>query len=431
MLLDATNAQASARHGGYVAAVNANPKRGTAGRPRVVIVRGHQANPWELRAWEHPAIAERFDVSFLRSRRGWFDTDSLSLESESTWTMRDLLPSGRIGDQLVRVPGDRYLGLRARLLDADIVHTQELGYWYSMQTAKLKPNLGFQMVTTVWETIPFLDAYRNVRTRAYRSQVLAQTDLFLAATERARLSLLLEGAPAEKIRVCAPGIDTQRFEAHSTPPGVEEPTILSPGRLVWEKGHQDVLRAVAVLRRGLLPDAGPHAGVRLCIVGSGPEEHRLRDYARELGIADAVEFRGFIPYDEMPGVYANAVCVVLASLPIWSWEEQFGMVLAEAMAAGTPILASTSGAIPEVVAGNAALFSPGDWVGLAGRLAAALERRPRESAAAEPAHGHSSASAPVQGRSSAAALASDYSTAAAAKRLLAVYENLLADRSAG
>lgn len=441
MLLDATEAQASARHGGYVAAVQANPKSGTAGRPRVVIVRGHQANPWELRPWEQPAIADRFDVSFLRSRRGWFDTDSLSLEGESTWTMRDLLPSGRIGDQLVRVPGDRYLGLRAKLRGADIVHTQELGYWYSMQVAKLKPTLGFQMVSTVWETIPFLDSYRNVRTRAYRSRVLAQTDLFLAATERARMSLLLEGASAERIRVCAPGIDTQRFQERSTSPRADEPMILSPGRLVWEKGHQDVLRAVAVLRRGLLPNAGAHAGVRLCIVGRGPEERRLRDYARELGIADAVEFRGFIPYDEMPSVYAGAASMVLASLPIWSWEEQFGMVLAEAMAAGTPILASTSGAIPEVVAGNAALFSPGDWVGLAGQLAATLERAPREPAVAAPAHGHSSASTPDRGRSTAAtatsgystavAATSDYSTEAAAKCLLAAYESLLADRDAG
>jgi glycosyltransferase involved in cell wall biosynthesis len=440
MLLDATKAQAGARHGGYVAAVEANPKSGMAGRPRVVIVRGHQANPWELRPWEHPVIAERFDVSFLRSHRGWFDTDSLSLDSESIWTMRDLLPPGRIGDQLVRVPGDRYLGLRAKLRDADIVHTQELGYWYSMQVADLKPSLGFQMVTTVWETIPFLSSYRNVRTRAYRSKVLAQTDLFLAATERARMSLLLEGAPTQRIRVCPPGIDTRRFTTQSAESNATEPVILSPGRLVWEKGHQDVLRAVALLRRGSLPGASAPTDVRLCIVGSGPEERRLRDYARELGIADAVEFRGFIPYDEMPGVYANAACMVLASLPIWSWEEQFGMVLVEAMAAGTPILASTSGAIPEVVAGNAALFSPGDWMGLAGQLAAALEREPRESAVAAAAHGHTTASAPApghssastpdQGRSTAVAPTSDHSTEAAAKRLLATYESLLADRAA-
>jgi glycosyltransferase involved in cell wall biosynthesis len=387
------------------AAVQASVRHTRDVRPRVVLVRGHQANPWELRPWEQPAITEHFDVRFLRSRRGWFDTGSLSLESESTWTIRDLLPPGHVGDQLVRVPGDRYLGLRAKLRDADIVHTQELGYWYSMQVAKLKPILGFAMVTTVWETISFLNSYRNVRTRAYRAMVLAQTDLFLAATERARMSLLLEGASAQVIRVSPPGIDTQRFDAHSISPSADEPTILSPGRLVWEKGHQDVLRAVALLRRGLLPGASAYRNVRLCIVGKGPEESRLRDYADNLGIGDAVEFCGFIPYDEMPGVYAGAACMVLASLPVWSWEEQFGMVLAEAMATGTPILASSSGAIPEVVANNAELFSPGDWVGLARRLLVVLDGAPRESPKTELVRG--------------------YSTELAAERLAAAYEGLL------
>jgi glycosyltransferase involved in cell wall biosynthesis len=381
----------------------------------VVIVRGHQANPWELRPWEEPAIAERFDVSFLRSRGGWFDTSSLTLPSRAALTMRDLLPPGRLGDLLVRAPGDRYLRLRAKLQDADIVHTQELGYWYSMQVAKLKPQLGFRMATTVWETIPFMGSYRNVRTRAYRSQVLAHTDMFLAATERARTSLLLEGAPAARVRVCPPGIDTRRFQALAGEPSGVGPLILSAGRLVWEKGHQDVLRAVALVRRGLLAGVSPHADVRLCIVGSGPEERRLRAYARELGIADAVEFRGFIPYDEMPAVYSGAACMVLASLPIWSWEEQFGMVLAEAMAAGTPILASASGAIPEVVAGSAALFSPGDWVGLAHRLAALLDRAGSERGESE------------HGESATAGRAQDYSTAAAAARIVAAYEELLAE----
>lgn len=380
----------------------------------MVIVRGHQANPWELRPWEHPAIAERFDVSFLRSRRGWFDTGSLTLRSRDTLTMRDLLPPGGVGDLLVRAPGDRYLGLRAKLRDADIVHTQELGYWYSMQVAKLKPSLGFRMVTTVWETIPLLDSYRNLRTRAYRAQVLAQTDLFLAATERARMSLLLEGAPAQSIRVSAPGIDTQRFDGHSTAKRAGAPTILSPGRLVWEKGHQDVLRALALLRRGLLPGASAHANVRLCIVGSGPEERRLRNYAEDLGVADAVEFRGFIAYEEMPDVYAGAACMVLASLPIWSWEEQFGMVLAEAMAAGTPILASASGAIPEVVGAHAQCYSPGDWVGLASRISAVLDRGGDPSAGAV---------APSPAR---AAAIGEYSTEAAAARIAAAYDELLA-----
>ena len=394
---------------------SAAPAEPAPARPTVVILRGHQANPWELRPWLEPSVSKRFAVSYLRSGRGWFDTSSLALESRRVWTMRDLLPPGRLGDLAVRVPGDRYLGLSGALRGAQIVHSQELGYWYSMQAAKLKARLGFGLVLTVWETIPLLDAYRNVRTRAYRRETMAATDLFLAVTERARTSLLLEGVPPERVRVCPPGVATDRFgppripaDSHAGRPALTAtPLILSPGRLVWEKGHQDVLRAVALLRRGMVAggaDARP-AQVRLCIVGTGPEERRLRAYAEELGIGDVVEFRGFIPYDEMPEVYADAACMVLASLATWSWEEQFGMVLAEAMAAGVPIVASSSGAIPEVTAGGARYFTPGDWVALAEGLAATL-------ASPAPA-GHD---------------ADRYSTRAAAAGIAAAYEDVLASR---
>src|SRR5207248_1174588 len=152
-------------------------------------------------------------------------------------------------------------------------------------------------------------------------------------------SLLLEGAPSDRIRVCPPGVASDRFSPREERSAAGTHVILSPGRLVWEKGHQDVLRAFALLRGGSASAAVPD--VRLLIVGTGSEEGRLRAYAHELGVADAVEFRGFIPYEEMPRAYAEAACVVLASLPTWSWEEQFGMVLAEAMAARVPIVASS------------------------------------------------------------------------------------------
>jgi glycosyltransferase involved in cell wall biosynthesis len=368
--------------------------------PRVVVVRGHQANPWELAPWEEPAISERFEVTYLRTRRGWFDTSRIELQGATTWTLRDLLPAGRLGDMAVRVPGDRYLRPAAALRGADIVHAQELGYWYSAQAARLRTRLGFRLVLTVWETIPLLDAYRNVRTRAYRALTLAQADLFLAATERARESLLLEGAPAERIRVCPPGVDQVRFDAARREPAAP-PLILSPGRLVWEKGHQDVMRAVAHLRKIQAPP------VRLLIVGRGPEERRLRAYARELGIAELVEMRGAIPYEEMADVYAGATCMVLASLATWFWEEQFGMVLAEAMAAGVPVVASSSGAIREVVGGGGRFVAPGDWLSLAHTLNEILD------AADEPQRAARERSA-------------FYSTPAAAERLAAAYDELLA-----
>jgi glycosyltransferase involved in cell wall biosynthesis len=341
----------------------------------VVVLRGHQANPWELRPWE--LLDDRFEVRFLRSARNWFDAGQIGLPSEEVRTLRALLPKGRLGDLATRLPGDRYLGLEEHLRGADIVHSQELGYWYSAQAAALKPKLGFKLVLTVWETLPFRDAYRNVRTRPYRRRVLEATDLFLAASERARDALLLEGADPDRIRVAPPGIDVERFSASGEAPA-GPPVVLSPGRLVWEKGHQDVLRAVALLRhRQALP-----AGTKVVVVGAGPERGRLEAYAADLGVA--VELRDFVAYDEMPALYERATCMVLASLPVWSWEEQLGMVLIEALASGVPVLASTSGAIPEVVGAAAGLFAPGDWVGLAELLRDAVAQ-PAPHAVRDPA----------------------------------------------
>ena len=369
-------------------------------RPRVVLLRGHSANPWELGAWE--LLRNRFDVVVGVTGRNLFDVSGLGLERAEARTLRDRLPRGRLGDLAVHLPGDRYLGLERVLEGADVVHSAELGWWFSTGPAELKERLGFRLVLTVWETIPhldrFLDPVRARRVRAGKRVSLDAADLFLATTDRARRALLLEGAADERIVVAPPGIDTARFASGRA----ERPArhlIVSPGRLVWEKGHYDVLRALASL-------GGDH---RLLIVGAGKERERLLAEAAALGVADRVEIRA-VPYEAMPDVYASASAVVLASLTLPIWEEQFGMVLAEALAAGTSVVAAASGAIPEVLAGTGAtLVEPGDWVGLARALAeGALARPPAERVAYDPE------------------LVRRYSLEAAAERLAAAYERALA-----
>jgi glycosyltransferase involved in cell wall biosynthesis len=343
--------------------------------PRVVLLRGRAANPWELRAWEQVA---GYDVAVLVPEGNDYDAGGLGIETVPVDTVSGRLPRGRAGALLTRAVGERYLDLAPRLAGADIVHAAELGYWFSFQAARLKPALGFKLVLTVWETLPFRRAYRNVRTRRYVPAVAAATDLFLATTDRARIALELEGIPRGRIEVAPPGISVDDFAAARTaaPPPDGGHLVLSVGRLVWEKGHQDVLRALALLRR---------EDVRLLIVGAGPEAGRLAAYAGELGVAGQVEFRTSVPYDEMPAVFARASCLVLASLPTMHWEEQFGMVLAEAMAAHVPVVAAGGGAIPEVVGGSGTLFRPGDYVELAGVLEAGpLARPPGTRAAPEP-----------------------------------------------
>jgi glycosyltransferase involved in cell wall biosynthesis len=353
----------------------ARTRRTIAGRPRVVILRGQFVNPWELRPWE--LLEDRFEVRVLVPRRHLYPLRGLGVQRARTPALSDLVPTRRASELSARLPINRHLGLRRALANAAIVHVVDLHFWFSAQAAALRRDLGYRLVTTVWETLPFRDALRQPLTRPNRRRVLEQSDMFLAATERARATLRLEGAPAERIRVVQPGIDLERFaEAMTAEPPEGDPLLISPGRLVWEKGHHDVLRAVAALRQGMV-DGGPAASrVRALILGSGPEEKRLRLHARDLGIADAVTFRRSVPYDEMPAMYAQASAMVLASLPTRSWEEQFGMVLVEAMAAGLPIVTTTCGAIPEVVGPEAVLVAPGDWLAIARALAAGPLRTP-------------------------------------------------------
>jgi len=303
------------------------------------------------------------------------------------------------------------------------VHAEELSYWFSAEMARRKARYDFKLILSVWETLPQLTSYRTLPDRVYRRATMRGGDRFLAVTERARQALELEGVPDWKLELCPPGLDLDRFRRAVSDPDRSEHVILSAGRLVWEKGHQDVLRAVAALEHGIGGLATePARNLRVVILGSGREELRLRRFARELGIEHRTTFVAEVPYAEMPRMYANASCLVLASLPRTTslvpgrprhfWEEQFGMVLPEAMASGLRIVASMSGAIPEVAAECVEYFAPGDWQGLARLL---LDGALRESPRARVTY--------------SASTLERLSTSAAADRLSAAYDVTLASRS--
>ena len=386
--------------------------------PRILIV-GHLVSPWELRPWQE--LPERFEVSYLLAGSNSFATPQ-GLRPVRARTLRDLLPRGSAGDIGVRLLGDRYLSAEDEFARADVVHAQELSYWFAADAARRKRRHGFRLVQTIWETLPMLAAFRNRHARRYRELVLAETDLFLPATRRAADALRLEGVAEQRTRVCPPSIDVDRFAAAISDAPPEEHVIVSPGRLVWEKGHQDVLRALAVLHRGIvtLPD-GSTAKPRLRIVGSGPEQERLCAHAAELGLGESVGI-GPVPREGMPDVFAGASVMVLASqasatggfhpfdIPHAFWEEQFGRVLAEAMASGLSIVTTTSGAIPEVVADTTVdLVAPGDWMAIARALAAGPLTRPAGARVSYPSE-----------------VVHRYSASSAAERLAAAYDEILA-----
>ena len=224
------------------------------------------------------------------------------------------------------------------------------------------------------------NAYRWPRERRYRRVTLPSADLFLPATERARRCLLLEGADAGRIRVCPPGIELERFAVREArPPAAGGHLVLSVGEAGVGKGHHEVLRAhrgpARRSGRGGRPGGRETDDHRR---GSRGEAH-CADTQRSSAWGNAwISGRPCRTTRWCPSTRARRAWCWRAS-PTKGWEEQFGMVLAEAMAAGLPVVASASRAIPEVMAGQARLFEPGDWSELAAALAAGPRRTHRAS----------------------------------------------------
>jgi glycosyltransferase involved in cell wall biosynthesis len=146
------------------------------------------------------------------------------------------------------------------------------------------------------------------------------------------------------------------------------------GRLEPHKGVSVLVDAIA---------ATP--GVSLEVIGAGPEQADLERAARAAGAGDRVTFSGFRAQADVGDVYRRFDVLAVPSLDTAGWIEQFGRVAVEAMAAGLPVVASRSGALPEVVGDAGVLVDPGDPTALSrelGRLRDDEPERARLSSAA-------------------------------------------------
>jgi glycosyltransferase involved in cell wall biosynthesis len=103
------------------------------------------------------------------------------------------------------------------------------------------------------------------------------------------------------------------------------------------------------------------------IVGDGPERLRLERFARELGIADRVDFRGAVQQAELPAFYQAATVFVMPAL-----QEGMSNAVLEAMASGLPIVVTATGG-SEAIRGNGAIVAPGDASAIRSALSAYRE----------------------------------------------------------
>jgi D-inositol-3-phosphate glycosyltransferase len=197
----------------------------------------------------------------------------------------------------------------------------------------------------------------DLRIEGERS-VVDSVDQLVAATENERIHLEnLYGAPAEKIAVIPPGVDTSRFYPIPADEAKEfigipkdERMLLFVGRIEPLKGIDILIRAIANLRHAGVLSRCPHY---LYIIGGEPdadsghmnqEMRRLKNLCQELGVGDMVLFLGKRDQDTLQYYYSAAELVVMPS-----HYESFGMVALEAMACGTPVIATQVGGLQHLV----------------------------------------------------------------------------------
>jgi glycosyltransferase involved in cell wall biosynthesis len=148
------------------------------------------------------------------------------------------------------------------------------------------------------------------------------------------------GVPAARLAVVPEPIDLaewrRRFAAVERGPRAA-PTVLAVARMYPRKRLQDLLRAAALLRARI-------PGLRVRIVGAGPESVRLRGLHGSLGLGETVTFLGDVPRQALAVEYVRADCFCLPTV-----QEGFGLVFAEAMAAGLAVVACRMAAVPEIV----------------------------------------------------------------------------------
>ena len=158
------------------------------------------------------------------------------------------------------------------------------------------------------------------------------------------------------------GVDVDRFRPGDREPPSDRLRVGFVGRLIPHKGVDVLVRAVALDER-LSAD----------VYGAGPEASALGVLAVDLGVADRVRFHGHVDETALPQVYPRLDVLAVPSVPVAGWLEQFGRVVVEAQASGVPSVASSSGALPEVVGDAGILVPPGDPAALAGALVQLLD----------------------------------------------------------
>ena len=252
----------------------------------------------------------------------------------------------------IRLPPRAYRQERRRLaqlistLRPDVVHTH--GYRADVQAGAVARGLGVRTVTTVHGITA--GRWKNRLYEALQRRAFRRFDAVVAVARPLADRLIALGVPSGRVRVVPNGAPfseplLSRADARATLGLPAEVAVAGwVGRLSAEKGPDLFLEALALLS---------DRDLRAAVIGTGAERGRMEAQATRLGLAGRVHWCGALP--AAGRLFQAFDCFVLSSRT-----EGTPIVLFEAMAAETPIVATAVGGVPDIVSGAEALLVPPD-----------------------------------------------------------------------
>lgn len=212
--------------------------------------------------------------------------------------------------------------------------------WQLLIEAKLRriPTVAF------YESSKGSHRFRTGPVALARRFFFRSVDAVVTVGEASTKAVIAFGVSPKRVMQTDNAVDvaTLHAAARGSGPEYRHHRYVYVGQLIRRKNVDGVLDALAAM-----PDSA-----RLVIAGEGPEADTLRAYAAELGIASRVEFRGYVPYEQIPHVLAEAATLVLGSR-----SEVYGLVALEALAAGLHVVVAVNCGVYADVQGLEGVFA--------------------------------------------------------------------------
>ncbi|GGB63224.1 glycosyltransferase family 4 protein [Fictibacillus barbaricus] len=260
----------------------------------------------------------------------------------------------------------------------------QLDLWFSPLHRSYLPDIPVPSITTIHDVLH--TAYPQFvpgdfqENNSYYEQFASSFDAVLTVSEFSRNAIAKNiGIPKVKIHAIYPDapLAFQYFSRYNQRERIKKKYALEEGYAIYpasynpHKNHISLLKALVSLRDNY------NKRLKLVLTGYASKENRVHqsvlNFLKEHKLETQVNVLGYVPPEDMPSLYANALCLVFPSL-----YEGFGIPLVEAMKTQCPIVCSNRGSIPEVVGDAGLQFNPEDPEDIALKMLDMLDPRTRE-----------------------------------------------------